>query len=144
MPALRRATVWSSPSRRCLSLARAIGAIHRRRPRVDPRLLELNFASWEGVAWDALARHRLDAWARAPLGRGAPGGETGAGLIRRVRSLARLLLARPGPHVVVAHAGPLALLARLLAGRRPDLLAPRLAFGGVRAVSPARKDRLAV
>jgi alpha-ribazole phosphatase len=128
--------VWSSPSRRCLALAGEIGRRHRRRPVVDRRLLELDFGVWEGVAWDDIPRARLDGWAHAPLGRGAPGGESGAGLIWRVRSFASLIAARPGRHVVVSHGGPLVVLARLLEGSRPDLAAPRPTFGAV--VRPCR------
>ncbi len=138
IPKLRHATVWSSPARRCLSLAIPIAAAHRRKPRIEPRLLELDFAAWEGLRWDDISRTRLDAWARAPLARGAPGGETGAALIRRVRSFARLLINRPGRHVVVAHAGPLVVLEQILAGRRPDLLAPRPPFGVAYRPRPRR------
>ncbi len=125
---LRRATVWSSPSRRCLSLAGAIAARHRQRPTIDHRLLELDFGAWEGRLWSDVPVGRLESWAHAPLGRGAPGGESGAGLIRRVRSFASLLRACPGRHIVVSHGGPLVILAALLAGRRPDLLGPRPPF----------------
>ena len=126
--ALGPARFWSSPSSRCLTLATALAARHRQRPTVDARLLELDFGDWEGVRWSDVSRARLDSWAHAPLGRGAPGGESGAGLIRRVRSFAGLLRALPGPHVVVSHGGPLVVLDRLLAGRRPDLLGPRPAY----------------
>jgi alpha-ribazole phosphatase len=134
--ALPRARIWTSPSRRCLALARVIAARHRLRPHSDHRLLELDFGAWEGFAWSDAPRPRLDTWAHAPLGRGAPGGESGAGLIARVRSFAATLRASPGRHIVVSHGGPLVVLAALLAGRRPDLLAPRLGYGQVLAIFP--------
>ena len=109
----------------------ASAARHHLRPHLDRRLLELDFATWEGLAWSDAPRPRLDAWAHAPLGRGAPGGESGAGLIARVRSFAATLRALPGRHMVVSHGGSLVVLAALLAGRRPDLLAPRLGYGQV-------------
>lgn len=130
----RPATLWSSPSRRCLGLARRLGAPHRRAPRQDPRLLELDFGAWEARAWDDLPRDRLDSWARAPLSRGPTDGESVAFLIRRVRSFARELR-RPGRHLVVAHAGPLLVLSQLLARRPIDLAAPRLGFGDSLAIA---------
>lgn len=104
----------------------------RRRPRLDARLLELDFGAWEGRAWAAIPRAAIESWGRALLGRAGAGGESGAALIARVRRFARALLARGGRHVVVGHAGPLAVLEALLLGRSPDLLAPRLAPGEAR------------
>ena len=45
-------TILSSPSSRCLRLAQALGQRDGVDVQVDDRLLELNFGSWEGHAWD--------------------------------------------------------------------------------------------
>jgi len=52
-----------SPLTRCQQLARALCAsradLHAR---TDPRLREMDFGCWEGVAWDAIPRAALQAW----------------------------------------------------------------------------------
>jgi alpha-ribazole phosphatase len=118
--------VWASPALRCRALAEAIGA-----PRYDPRLLELDFGTWEGVAWDDVPCAALDEWAADPLRFAPPGGESGACLIARVASFARDLLAAGENAAVVAHGGPLRLLPALLSGREPDLFAPSQPVGSV-------------
>jgi alpha-ribazole phosphatase len=120
LAAHRVTRIWSSPARRCRVVAEAIGAPVR----LDPRLLELDFGAWEGVAWDDVPRAALDAWAADPLGFAAPGGETGAALLARVESVHR------------------ALLAALLRGEAPDLLAPAPPLGSVEVflLPPQRAD----
>ncbi len=137
IPHLPAGTVWSSPSTRCRVLAGALARRHRRRPRIDHRLQELDFGAWEGRAWDGIDRDRIAAWARAPLGRSGPGSESAAALIARCRLFAHALARRPGHHVVVAHGGPLAVLQALLERRPIRLLAPRLLYGEVRRVRRA-------
>jgi alpha-ribazole phosphatase len=107
-------------------LAEALG-----RPRYDPRLLELDFGAWEGVAWDDVPREALDAWATDPIGFAPPEGESGAALLVRVASFARDLLGRGADAIVVAHGGPLRLLPAFLRGERADLLAPTQKIGSV-------------
>ena len=117
-------TVWTSPAQRCRLVAAALGA-HR----VDERLQELDFGAWEWLPWDAVPRAALDAWAADPLAFAPPGGESGAALVARVGAFHRAL--PPGDHVVISHGGPLKVLAALLIGRVPDLLAPAAAPGCV-------------
>ncbi len=76
----------------------------------------------------------LDAWARDPLGFAAPGGETGAALLSRVRAVAADLRSAPGPVAVVSHGGPLRLLGPLLRGEAPDLFRQAPALGSVEIV----------
>lgn len=127
----RPASVWSSPSLRCRAVADAIGVPVR----FDARLLELDFGAWEGVGWDDVPRAMLDMWAGDPLGFAAPGGETGAALLARVRAVAADLRAAPSPVAVVSHGGPLRLLGPLLRGEAPDLLRPAPALGSVETVT---------
>lgn len=131
--------VVTSPARRCLLLAQAIAPT----PLIDPRLQELDFGAWEGVAWDTVPRAALDAWAADPLAFAPPDGETGAALIERVGRAVAALLAAGEDCIVVTHGGPLRLLPALLRGQPPDLLAPTPPIGAMLhvthdiAVSPA-------
>jgi alpha-ribazole phosphatase len=114
-----RATVWTSPLRRCRIVADAIGP-----NRIDPSLIEMDFGTWDGLPWDAIPRPALDAWAADPLAFAPPGGETGAALIARVTAFREAL--PPGDHVIVSHGGPLKVLDALLRGHPVDLMAPSL------------------
>lgn len=118
---------FSSPARRCRALAGALadGAAIAE----DTRLLELDFGAWEGLAWDDVPRAALDEWAADPWGFAPPGGESGAALVARLRSFHAGLRQ---DCVVVAHGGPLKVLADLLAGRPVDLLAPAQPMGSLR------------
>ncbi len=55
--------LYASPLQRCATLAAIIA---QRRPdlavETDSRLAEMDFGSWEGQAWDAIARADFDAW----------------------------------------------------------------------------------
>jgi alpha-ribazole phosphatase len=117
-------TVWTSPLRRCRIVAEAIGDCI-----VDERLIELDFGAWDGLAWDAIPRAALDAWAADPLGFAPPGGETGAALVARVTAFHAALPA--GDHVVIAHGGSLKVLAALLRGWAVDLMVPSQPPGSV-------------
>ncbi len=119
-----RGMVWTSPLRRCRIVADAIGA-----NQVDVRLIEMDFGTWDGIAWDDIPREALDAWAADPLGFAPPGGETGASLVARAAAFRETLPA--GDHVIVSHGGPLKVLAALLQGQPVDLMAPSPALGSV-------------
>ena len=121
------ARAWSSPARRCAVVADALGLPVR----LDARLRELDFGVWEGLAWAAVPRAALDAWAADPLGFAPPGGESGAALLARVQAVLADLRAAGEDCVVVSHGGPLKLFGALLRGASPDLLAPAPALGSV-------------
>jgi alpha-ribazole phosphatase len=121
-------TVRSSPARRCRAVAGA-GAI------IDARLRELDFGAWEGVAWDAVPRAALDLWAADPEGFAPPGGESGGALLARVAAVHADLRAAGADCLIVAHGGPLKLLAALLRGETPDLLAPAPPLGSVTRIA---------
>ena len=119
--------VWTSPARRCRRIAGAAAV-------VDDRLRELDFGNWEGLAWDAVPRAALDAWAAAPAEFAPPCGESGAALLARVAAFHADLRAHGADCVVVSHGGPLKLLAALLRGAVPDLLAPAPPLGSVTTI----------
>ncbi|NDY91305.1 histidine phosphatase family protein [Ideonella livida] len=129
---LRPACVVSSPSSRCLDLARALAATPEcagsgpaLAVRVDARWRELHFGRWEGRRWDDIPRHESDPWAEDVHHRAPPEGETRAALLARVQDALQALRRQPGPCLVVAHAGPLrAVLAQALGqppGQVPDM-----------------------
>jgi alpha-ribazole phosphatase len=101
--AIDRCRIFSSPSRRCVLLARALGA--HREPVLAEELRELDFGSWEGRRWDELPREQLDAWAR-DVWSYRPGGVESAALVaERWLRWSAGLRDRPGAAVVVTHAG---------------------------------------
>ncbi len=126
--------VLSSPLARCREPAEALAAGLDITLAFDPRLLELDFGAWEGLEWDRVPRSDLDRWAADPRGFAPPGGETGAALIARIAALHAVLAAEPRRWLVVSHGGPLRLLAALLRGETPDLLAPSPPLGAMRLV----------
>ncbi|HET7776321.1 MAG TPA: alpha-ribazole phosphatase family protein [Azospira sp.] len=101
------APLYSSPLRRCLELARAIGP----EPRQDARLQELDFGRWEGRAWDDIHReepHALDLWARDTAHAAPHGGETAMQLQARALAWVAERTAEEGEAVVVVtHGGVL-------------------------------------
>jgi alpha-ribazole phosphatase len=124
-------TIWTSPARRCREVADAIGPA----PRLDERLLELDFGDWEGMAWNDVPRDMLDCWAAEPRHFAPPGGETGAALLARVRSFHRTINDEGRDCAVIAHGGPLKLLGALLRGQQPDLLAAAPLIGSIEILS---------
>ena len=127
-------TVLSSPLARCREPAEALATRLDIPLVLDPRLLELDFGAWEGLAWDRVPRPDLDRWAADPLGFAPPSGETGAALVARVAALHAALAAAPRRWLVVSHGGPLRLLAAMLRGDEPDLLASSPPAGEMRLV----------
>ncbi len=114
------AAVFSSPLARCLAPARVLG----RPVEADARLRELDFGAWELLAWDAISRAELDAWAAALETRAPPGGEALAALDARAADfLAALAERAPDAAIVFTHSGVIrCMLARFLG------LAPERAF----------------
>ena len=89
-------------------------------PRVDDRLIEVNFGAWEGRTKDWLELHESDALRRRsenPVNFRPPDGESFADAAVRIEPLARSLLDASSKRIlVVAHRGTLGVLERLLRG----------------------------
>ena len=103
--ALTAATVVSSPARRALETAIALGE-----PEVDERLRELDFGELEGRTYEEIERERPElfaAWMRTPTEVRFPGGEGFEDLRRRAAAAATELRARHdgGTVAVVTHGG---------------------------------------
>ena len=96
--------VWSSPLRRCRSLAELLHP----RPKFDERLAEMNFGLWEGRPWEAIPRHELDAWAADVAGYAPPGGESPRELQRRALDFVAGLNVPEA--IIVTHAGVIRVL----------------------------------
>src|SRR5882672_931249 len=75
---LRQAGIFSSPSQRCILLARELAA--PREPTLADDLQEMSFGAWEGRSWEAVPRDQLDAWA-ADVWDYRPGGAESAAMV---------------------------------------------------------------
>ncbi|MFO1142167.1 MAG: alpha-ribazole phosphatase family protein [Amaricoccus sp.] len=99
--------IVSSPLRRCRRLAALLGARLGVPVRFDPAWREIDFGAWEGLAWDAVPRAQLDAWAADFLHARPHGGESVAMLLARVRGALARARRVPGRVLAVTHAGPI-------------------------------------
>lgn len=107
------ARIVTSPLRRAHDIASHIAAETGIALLVEPRLAELDFGAWEGVAWSDIARREIDAWAADPLGYRPGGGECVTQLSRRVAELWQEAPRFAEPQLWLTHAGPLRCLAAL-------------------------------
>jgi alpha-ribazole phosphatase len=103
-PVLRSAGIFSSPSQRCVLLARELAA--PREPTMVDELQEMSFGEWEGRDWEAVPRDQLDAWAADVWGYRPGGAESAAMVAERWRRWSRLIRRTMNVSVVaVTHAG---------------------------------------
>ncbi len=114
------ATILSSPLRRCAELARALSDTVT----FDHRLQEMDFGEWEMRRYDTLPRADIDLWSADVWGFRIPGGESAADMAARAWAAWEEWGApASGDLVVVAHGGPLRVMAgRLLGLPRNDWL----------------------
>ncbi len=98
----------ASPLQRAQATAQILGTRLGRPVATDPRLIELDHGAWEGLLqtevkqrWPGLLR----LWKRHPEAVTFPGGESLAGLQRRVRSFLDSAAQRAQTTVAVTHAG---------------------------------------
>jgi alpha-ribazole phosphatase len=96
------APVVTSPLTRCRSLAERIAASSAGTVQVMHDWIEMDFGTWEGVAWSDIPRGDLDAWAADFMGYAGHGGESVVMLEERVRAG---LNAAPADSVIVTHSG---------------------------------------
>jgi alpha-ribazole phosphatase len=111
------AALRASPLQRCQQLA---GAVQSLRPDLqavtDPRLREMDFGIWEGVAWDAIPHTALQAWTDDFGAHRFGGAESANEVLARVGGL--LDQPRAGDAVWITHAGVARALALLASGVR--------------------------
>ena len=127
---LGMARVWTSPARR----RQALAAASQLPVQADPRLLELDFGSWEGSVGRGAAR-RLGPLGSRSAGFCAPGGESGADLIARVQSALAAIRTAGEDCAIVSHGGPLLVLAQPVQGKPSDLLASPPPTGSVQVLT---------
>ena len=111
----------ASPLTRARLLAEQLGT-----PSFDARLKEMHFGDWEGRAFADIGA-AIDAWTADPLGFRAPGGESARDMSARVLAWLADLSQQagqaaepPAAVVVVAHGGPLRVIAGHLLGLPPE------------------------
>lgn len=121
--------IVSSPLRRCRKLANKIAAHHGYAVQIDPRLKEMNFGRWEGLAWDRIPRAELDAWAADFYFARPHGGESVADLKARVDSAISELRCTPGKGLVVTHGG--VVRAAQAKGPTPEHYQTEIKFGEI-------------
>ncbi len=121
--------IVSSPLRRCLRLAKKIAAHHGYSVQIDPRLKEMNFGRWEGLAWDRIPRAELDAWAADFYFARPHGGESVADLKARVDAAISELRCTPGKGLVVTHGG--VVRAAQAKGPTPEHYQTEIKFGEI-------------
>lgn len=131
------ARVWTSPLRRCRSLADELHALRPDlRPRIEERLREMDFGVWEGCAWDAIPQSAFDAWTGDFLHERFGGADSVVELMQRVRSAWQEACSVNTPLIWVTHAGVIRSLALVRMGKPLPKMAsdwPRevLDFGGL-------------
>jgi alpha-ribazole phosphatase len=69
-----RVPIYSSPSLRCMGLARHLAS--PREPTFTDDLIEMSFGEWQGTRWDSIGREKIDEWAKDAWGYRPGGGES--------------------------------------------------------------------
>ena len=116
-----------SPLRRCLQLQVALKALRSDLVfTLEPRLAEMNFGVWEGVAWDAIDPKALSAWTDDFGNHRFGGVESTNSVLERVAQVwDQTVLNATQDHVWITHAG---------VARAADLISK-----GIREVSDANQ-----
>lgn len=111
-PALRDCDrVVTSPSKRAVATAAAIAVNGLPAPRVDERLLELDFGAWDGLAADEVrARPEYSSWEADPARFAPPGGESGREAQTRLVNAVDEHLRASDKLVIVSHKGAIRLI----------------------------------
>ena len=105
------AVYYTSPAQRCLVLAQYL-APHAQ---IDPRLAEMDFGAWEGMAWGAIGEPAITAWAHDFVNLQPPQGESYVQLAQRVSAFLNDMAQHPRV-VVITHAGVIRAVYALLNG----------------------------
>lgn len=114
--------VIASPMERTRDTARPVtSAFDLADAKTDPRLRELEFGAWEGLAPSAL-RDRADhaSWQADPYANAPPGGETGAEVLERALRAVADALATTVDLAIVTHKSPARLLAAYFGAASPE------------------------
>jgi broad specificity phosphatase PhoE len=96
--------VVSSPLRRALETARIL--VRGREIETDPRLLELDYGTWEGLTYEQVSARDGQArllWEVDPAGLACPGGESGNDVAARARSFLEAQIEAAEPDEATDH-----------------------------------------
>lgn len=138
--------VVSSPLKRAREAAERLSTAQGFALDIDPDWQEIDFGDWDGRALtelngDPATAQRIADIMRDPTLLAAPGGETFDLVQARVASALDRLVARPGPVLVVAHAGTIR-MAIALACNMPvaALWAVRITYGSLVRLNIGRDE----
>ena len=131
LPAFDR--IVSSPLLRCRKLADFIAAEVSLPVSIDPRIIEMDFGTWERRPWSEIERREIDAWAADFYHARPHGGESVSALHDRVRNAIDEFRDQDGSTLIVCHAG--VIRAALARGEKAEDFNTEIAFGGVVTMS---------
>jgi len=100
----KNVNIYSSPAKRCVQLARAISK-SKCRVKVDWRIMEMDFGSWEMKTWDDIDDEALLAWCKDFTYKKVPNGESYAQVYERVCDFWKWLTAQEYEEAVVCTHG---------------------------------------
>jgi len=119
----------TSPLHRCRRLAAKIAAEFGMEQKIDDRVREMDFGSWEGRPWSEIPSSELDQWAHDFLHARPHGGESVAMLRERSLNAINEFRRVGRRHIVVTHSG--VIKATLSDGDTADSFAAVVEFGGI-------------
>ena len=104
--------VYSSPLQRCTKLAKYCGYDT---PKLDNRIMELNFGEWEGIPWTEITDPRIQDWYNDWINTKTTNGESFRDQINRVKAFLDDLRANNEENVLIfTHAGVIRAIAIIL------------------------------
>ena len=123
--------IVTSPLTRCRRLAQFLADRAGAPVSQDPRLIEMDFGSWEGRLWTEIPRDEIDAWTTDFMNARPHGGESVAMLKERTFDALNDILAMERPTIIVTHAG--VIKAALSTGDSPENFNTQIGFGQIAA-----------
>ncbi len=125
--------IVTSPLRRCRKLADFISQRSGLPVEDDPRLMEMDFGSWEDRPWTTIPKIEIDMWADDFFHACPHGGESVSMLSTRVREALHDWGTRETPTLIVTHAG--VIRAALATGETADDFNTQIDFGSFVTIS---------
>jgi alpha-ribazole phosphatase len=117
-------TLYSSPLRRCASLAAQLAPqLQSPAANIDARIVEIDFGTWEMQPWDDIPRADIDAWARDLVHFRPGGGESVLQMAERIATFHADIRRQQRDAIIICHAGAMRLLAACHAGLPPAEMA---------------------
>jgi alpha-ribazole phosphatase len=135
---LKNTPIYSSPSLRCMGLARCLASPQE--PISSEDLIEMSFGDWQGTRWDAIGRERIDEWAKDAWGYRPGGGESAEMVaIRWQRWVDQVRKIKGDAVLAVTHAGVIRVaLTRSGAHNAQSGLDAHIPFGSVHPLDVSR------